>query len=187
MSRTMRTQQPLNALLMHARDERYVTRQQGESRTTLIEGVTQGKAAPPWLTRFFPGLDLVEYSYNRMVGFSTIKADGMVENDLIFSGRQYDLYVEGRTDAQQVGNYTIGVILVSGPQSPDFNHQNRLGRVPLLKWRARIVDGKRVDEEVSYPWPNEAAFDVFVKNNPLIRPLMPAVSGGRAAPPGSSR
>ena len=37
------------------------------------------------------------------------------------------------------------------------------------KFKGRIEGGKIHDEEVSYPWPHQTAFVIFLKNNPVYR------------------
>jgi len=39
----------------------------------------------------------------------------------------------------------------------------------LLEFRARLVGGKKIDEEVWFTWPNQAAFRIFLSNNYLYR------------------
>ena len=55
------------------------------------------------------------------------------------------------------------------PQSAEWNHTYRQGRIPLLNFQARIDGGKMHDEQVSYLWPNEALFTIFLKNNIFYR------------------
>ncbi len=169
MSRTMHTQTPLVGVIAQSLDGRYPAVAVGHARAEFVDGVTRGKAAPSFVTRLLPGLDLVEYPYASMVCFSEFRPDGSAYNDMVFSGRVHDLYIEGTTDAAGWGDYEIGVILLGSPQSPQFNHRYRQGRVPVLKWQARIVGGQRADETVSYPWPNETVFAVFLKNNLFYR------------------
>jgi hypothetical protein len=164
----------------------------GHTKTTLIEGVTRGRAAPLFVTRLLPGLNLVEYPYEQMVSFSEFRPDGSVHNDMVFSGKIYDMFIEGTTDADQVGRYQVGVILLGSPQSPEWNHRYKLGRIPVLSFKARIVGGKKLDEEVAYPWPNQTLFTIFLKNNPFYRLWLQRRSsdqqagGAQARPPAAT-
>ena len=77
--------------------------------------------------------------------------------------------MEGATDSNNIGRYEIGLILLGSPQTPEWNHIYKQGRIPILKFTARIEGGKMHDEEVSYLWPNEALFTVFLRNNIFYR------------------
>jgi len=169
MWRELQTRSPLRDVLINAIDPRHPVHPVGTCKTTLIDGVTTGRAAPRIVTRVFPGLNLVEYEYETMVGFSEYHADGSADNDMIFDGKTYDLYIQGTTDANHMGSYDVGVILLGSPQSAEWNHRFKQGRIPVLKFSAKIVGGKKIDEEITYPWPNETAFTILVKNNYIYR------------------
>ena len=141
----------------------------GKAKTVTIDGITQGRAAPKFVTALFPGLNMTSYQYEKMTAFSEMHADGGAYSDMIFNGKVYDLYMEGVTDSKKIGKYDIGLILVGTPQTPEWNHVWRQGRLPLLKIKARIEGGKMHDVEVSYPWPNESLGVIFVKNNIFYR------------------
>jgi hypothetical protein len=160
---------PLTSLLASAMDSRFPLRQSGTARTVATDGVVKGRAAPRFVTRIFPGLNLAEYDYQTMTSFATFRPDGLAENDMVFSGRKYDMYIEGTTDADNIGRYEIGLILLGSPQSAEWNHKYRQGRIPILKLKARIEGGQMHDEEVSYPWPNESLFVIFLRNNIFYR------------------
>jgi hypothetical protein len=79
------------------------------------------------------------------------------------------MYMEGSTDPLSIARYELGLILLSPPQSPEFNHDLKLGRIPILKIKARIEGGQLHDTEVSYPWPNQTLGTIFIRNNPFYR------------------
>ena len=160
---------PLAEVLAVAIDPRYPLHPAGSGKTIATDGLTQGRAAPKFVTKLFPGLNLAKYRYNKMTAFAEMSADGLVKNDMVFDGVAYDLYMEGTTDADNVGRYEIGLILLGTPQSAEWNHTYRSGRIPILNFRARIEGGKMFDEEVSYLWPNETLFVIFLKNNIFYR------------------
>ena len=168
-SRTEKVQAPLRELLAGGMDVRYPVRFVGTAETVATDGLVEGRAAPRFVAAIFPGLNLAKYRYSRMTGFATFRPDGVTENDMIFSGHVYDIYIEGTTDANNIGEYTLGPILLGTPQSPRWNRDWRLGRIPILKLRARIEGGKMHDEEVSYPWPNETFGEILIRNNPIYR------------------
>ncbi|MDP7162882.1 MAG: hypothetical protein QF792_05250, partial [Phycisphaerae bacterium] len=163
---------PLVNLLANAIDFRVPLRPVGTAKTVTIDGMTQGRAAPTFVTRLFPGLNLAKYRYRKMTSFSEFLADGSVSNDMIFDGHTYDLYIMGDTDAQNIGRYTVGLILIGNPQPAEWNHTWRLGRLPIFNLKARIEGGQLHDVEVVYPWPNESLGEIFLRNNILYRAFL---------------
>ena len=159
----------LQAVFANSMDWRYPLRPIGQANTVAIDGVTEGQAAPKYITRIFPGLDTARYEYKKMTAFADYGEDGLVINDMVFDGQDYDMYMDGTTDADNVGRYEIGVILLSQPQSAEWNHTYRQGRLPILKFEGRIERGRLHDVTVNYPWPNETLYIVFMKNNYLYR------------------
>lgn len=139
----------------------------GTARNVAIKGTVTGRAAPEFVTAIFPGLNLATYSYKRMTGFAEFREDGSAANDMIFRGTAYDLYIEGVTDADNIGRYEIGVILPPSIQSAEWNHVHRLGRIPVLKFKARIEGGEMHDTAVSYLRPDEIVASILLWNNPL--------------------
>ena len=160
---------PLRDMLANAVDSRYALRAKGTSKTVTLDGLVQGRAAPKFVTRIFRGLNLTKYRYRKMTSFAKHKPDGSTYNDMVFDGYRYDLYMEGTTDTKSIGRYEVGLILLGTPQSAEWNHKYRQGRIPILKSKSRIEGGKRHDEEVSYPWPNQTLFTIFLKNNIFYR------------------
>lgn len=167
-TRSENVQMPLRDMLANAMDARYTLRPVGEAKTITTDGTLIGKGAPDFVTAVFPGLNLTKYNYKKMTGFAEFVDDGSAVNDMVFSG-DYDLYIEGVTDADNIGRYQVGVILLGSPQSPEWNHIYKQGRLPILKWKARIENGKLYDEVVKYPWPNETLFTIVLKNNIFYR------------------
>jgi len=158
---------PLENFLANSEDPRFKLLPVGTGRTVTTDGLLVGRAAPRFVTKVFPGLNLTRYPYNKMTGFAEYEPNGLAVNDMIFDGQDYDIYIEGTTDIEDIGRYEIGLILT--PQSAEWNHRFRQGRVPVLKWKARIEGGQLFDQEVSYPWPNETLFTIFLKNNLFYR------------------
>ncbi len=159
----------LRDMLANALDSRYPMRPKGNSKTVTLDGLVEGRAAPKFVTRIFPGLNLTKYRYRKMTSFAEHKPDGSSYNDMVFDGHTYDLYMEGTTDNKNIGRYEVGLILLGTPQSAEWNHKYRQGRIPILKSKSLIEGGKRHNEIVSYPWPHETAFTIFLKNNIAYR------------------
>ena len=177
-SRRETTTAPLADALAAAMDPRYPVRRVGHGKTVATDGVTRGRAAPKFMTGIFPGLNLATYPYTKMTAFAELQADGTAKNDMVFQGTLYDLYMEGTTDAENIGRYEIGLILLGAPQTAEWNHTFRQGRIPLLNFKARIEGGRMYDQEVSYLWPNETLFVIFLKNNIFYRIWLAAGENG---------
>lgn len=160
---------PLRDMVACQIDPNYPLHPVGTGKSVATDGVVEGRAAPKFVTAIFPGLNLTQYDYTRMTGFAEYSPDGTAKNDMVFSGRGYDIYMEGATDPDNIGRYEIGLILLGSPQTPELNHDMKLGRIPILKFKALIKDGKLYNQEVSYPWPTETLGIIFIKNNPVYR------------------
>ncbi len=186
-SRQEETKAALSELLAGAIDPRYDVLKVGTGKTVATDGMTEGRAAPKFITNIFPGLNLAKYRYRKMTGFAEFRPDGTTANDLIFDGRVYDLYMEGTTDANNIGRYEIGLILLGQPQSAEWNHTYRQGRIPILNFKARIEGGTMHDEEVSYLWPNETLFTIFLKNNIFYRIWLAAGKNREVPPPAATQ
>ena len=117
-----------------------------------------------------------------MTAFAEYLPDGSAENDMIFSGAIYDIYIQGTTDRDRIGRYEIGVLLLASPQSPETLHELRQGRIPILKFKARIENGRFWDEQVAYARPDEAAYKIFLENNIFYRLWRASRRSRRGAP-----
>jgi len=155
-------------ILANSLDPFYELHSIGTSKTVTITGTAEGQAAPKFITRVFPGLNTAAYHYQEMTSFGIHGPDD-VENDTIFNGAIYDTYMLGKTRRDHIGRYELGVILLNAPQSPEWNHAYRQGRVPILKFKARIEHGELHDVSLSYPWPNQSLYTMFLKNNYFYR------------------
>ena len=159
----------LRDLLADALDVRYPELMVGSAKTLAVRGFVEGRAAPRFVTRIFPGLNLTRYRYKSMTGFAEFRKDGTAHNDMIFSGPAYDVYMEGTTDRDNRARYEVGLILLGVTQTPDWNHRWKQGRVPIVWANGLIEDGKFVDQAIRYPWPNETLGVIFLKNNLFYR------------------
>ena len=159
----------LAEMLAVAAEPFYPAHREGTGKTIAIEGWAEGQAAPDFITNVFPGLKMTKNEYEKMTAFSTFQPDGTAVNDTVLNGPDYDTYMDGTTDADHMGRYEIGVILLSTPQTPEWNHTYRQGRVPILNFEAHIQHGRLHDVNVAYPWPTETLYTVFLKNNYFYR------------------
>jgi hypothetical protein len=166
-TRSEKLQESLSDSIAYFLDHRYPWTPVGSAKTIATDGYIVGRAVPEWMAGIFPQLNLQRYEYDTMTGFATFFADGVAQNDMIFSGAQYDVYMEGTTDAENRAEYTVGLLVVGG--SAEWNHAWKTGRLPLLKVRGTIYGGELLDREVSFLWPNETIMAVAVRNNPVVR------------------
>jgi hypothetical protein len=167
---------PQREVAMGLMDDRFVPTPRGTARTVTERGVLKGRGGPEWVTRIFPGLNLTTYNYKRMTAFAEMPGDGSSRNDMIFDGADYNVWIEGTTDTQHIGRYDMGVLLSGG--SPDALHSLRQGRIPIMKFQARIENGKFYDEKIWYPWPTETAYKLFLENNIFYRMWLSAKDKG---------
>jgi len=165
-TRQGRLSAPLRDVLAATLDPRVPVRWVGQVKTITTDGFVEGQSAPKFVTRIFPGLNLTRYKYTTMTGFAEFLPDGSVRNDMLFSGG-YDVYMEGATGPDHWGKYEIGLCLA--PASPEWNHDWKQGRIPILKFQGRIEGGQIHDQEVSYLWPNELLFKMFLERNVVYR------------------
>jgi len=165
-TRQGRLSAPMRDVLAAAIDERFPVRWAGHVKTIATDGFVEGQSAPKFVTRIFPGLNLTRYKYATMTGFAEFQPDGNVRNDMLFSGF-YDVYMTGDTGPDNWGEYEIGLCLA--PVSAQWNHDWQQGRIPILKFRGRIEGGKIHDQEVSYLWPDELLFKLFLERNVVYR------------------
>ncbi len=166
-NRVQDLEMPLRDLVAFGLDGRFPLHPTGTGKTVTVDGQVEGRSAPKFVTAVFPGLNLTKYRYKTMTGFSQFLPDGTALNDMIFNGPVYDVYMEGKTDADNIGVYDIGVILLGS--SPEWQHEWKQVRIPILKFKGRIEGGKIYDEKISYFWPNETLFIIFLRNNIFYR------------------
>ncbi len=168
-SRQMDLEMPLHSAVANWMDWRYPLGATGQAEVVATDGILEGEPAPKFLARLLPSLNTARYEYKKMTAFVDYGEDGLVVNDMVFDGETYDMYMNGTTSADDVAAYELGVILLSQPQSAQWNHTYRQGRMPILTFQGRAAAGRLHDVTVSYPWPNETLYVMFMKNNYLYR------------------
>ena len=159
---------PLAAMLANMEDSRYPLIKIGEGKVVATQGEVVGQAAPEFVTKIFPDLRLSKNPYDIMTSFSKYRPDGTSENETIFEGK-YDLYMEGTTSFDKKTDYTLGLILLAKAATPEEHRAWRQGRIPLMKTKGVIVNRVLADVVVTYPWPTETLFTIFLKNNLFYR------------------
>lgn len=116
-------------------------------------GTLRGKAAPDWVARILPGLDLAAFDFQLMHDWFTVHGDGRIHHQAIFQGDYYHLYADGWETQDGSVVYEIGVDLLAGLDSAYWTASGG-GRIPLFRSETRQGPGGEVlEESVNYvPW-----------------------------------
>src|SRR5262249_5767332 len=139
----------------------------GEGTMILETGSVVGRAAPKAVTAIFPGLNLARFDFTRMVNEFHKQPDGRHDNNMLFYGPFYNMYVDGCTHADGRIRYEAGIDLFAG-LAPSIS-QNKKGRIALfIKTGRRGPDGQLVDETVSYLRPDQVLAKIL-SDNPLTQ------------------
>ena len=141
----------------------------GRGETVLTDGVLEGPAAPDYITAVLPHLKMTQYQFTRMSNEFENKANGDVDNRMIFAGRGYDIYIFGITRADGQINYQVGVDLSVSLGSKAIGRTLDSGKLPLMNYTGRIRGSKYVELYPRYVLPHEFAYDVFVRRNLLVQ------------------
>ncbi len=134
----------------------------GTGEMILTDGMTVGRAAPLWVTRIFPGLNLASFEFTEMINRFEKLADGTHNNHMTFFGSYYHLYVDGYSKADGEIRYEVGVDLLARV-SPDLSRIGQ-GRVALFIKTGRIRNGILEDEVVSYLTPVQVTEKILSNN-----------------------
>ena len=126
-------------------------------------GSVAGRAAPLWLTRIFPGLNLAKYEFETVIDRYTRTPDGTQHNDMSFLGRRYHVYMTGTTTHDKRIDYEVGIDLLAKVHSALARAGN--GRIPLFTKTGTILpDGTLGDETVRFIGPVRT-MESLLKNN----------------------
>jgi hypothetical protein len=142
----------------------------GRGETVLTDGLLRGPGAPDYITRVLPGLALTEYRFNRMSNDFENKANGDVDNRMIFEGKAYDVYIFGVTHPDGQVDYALGVDLLVSLGSKVLTRTLDQGKLPLMYYTGRIKGTAYAEGPfIRYVLPHEFAYDVFVRRNLLLQ------------------
>jgi len=142
----------------------------GRGETILTDGVLEGPAAPDYITRVLPGLKLTQYRFNRVSNDFENKANGDVDNRMIFQGKAYDIYLFGVSHADGKVDYSLGVDLLVSLGSKVLTRDMDQGKLPLMYYTGRIKGTAYAEGPfLRYVLPHEFAYDVFVRRNLLLQ------------------
>lgn len=134
----------------------------GTGEMILGRGVIEGRAAPVWVTRIFPGLNMSRFEFTEMRNRFEKLADGRHNNHMTFFGRYYHVYVDGYTLADGKIRYEVGVDLLARID-PDLSRIGQ-GRVAIFIKTGRIRQGRLEDEVVQYLTPGEVTRKILNNN-----------------------
>ena len=134
----------------------------------IIEGGTLiGRAAPRWMTQFFPGLNLAEFKFYYMHSWFEKLDDGRIRHQMIFQGRYYNVYIFGHNMKDGTIDYEVGVDFLADFDSKYWADSGQ-GRVPLFTKTGRIgPDGKMEEEIVTYT-PERLIRSLLISNTPVV-------------------
>ncbi|MBI4579402.1 MAG: hypothetical protein HY718_06840, partial [Planctomycetes bacterium] len=140
----------------------------GEGQLIIDGGMVMGRAAPVWVTRIFPGLDLATFDFTRMHSWFRKTLEGRVHHQMIYQGGYYNVYMIGHSDADHTFRYEVGLDFLAGLESEYWANSGQ-GRVPLFTKTGRVLeDGTIENEVVSFVSLQRVVETLFVRNNPLV-------------------
>lgn len=146
-------------------------------------GVVRGAAAPKWVTRVFPGLQLASFKFARMHNWYERDFSGKTTNRIVFRGSPWSMYMNGWSQADGQMRYEIGVDLL-GPAESEYWATADRARLPLFIKTGQVIDGKLHNEVVSFLGPQQIG-ERILKDNLLTityHAIRHQVLRGRIAP-----
>ena len=152
-------------LLPEAGDPNYEV---GEGELIIKGGTVTGRAAPRWMTRYLPGLNLARYDFSYMHSWFKKTPTGRIHHQMIFRGPIYNLYMIGYSDPDRRFEYEVGVDFLADFDSKYWAESGQ-GRVPLfIKSGLVAEDGALLDERVNFVSIERLAESIFVRNNLVV-------------------
>lgn len=145
-------------------DENWPT---GKGELIIDGGWVEGRAAPLWMTKIFPGLNLARFDFSYMHSWFTKDITGRIHHQMIYRGKYYNTYMNGYSD-QNGFRYEVGIDFLA-----DFNSkywaESGQGRIPLFIKTGRVqIDGSIADEQVDFMPPQRIIDALLVRNNPVV-------------------
>jgi hypothetical protein len=140
----------------------------GKGQLIIDGGTVSGRAAPLWMTRFFPGLNLSSFTFSRMHSWFDKTDDGRVHHQMIYKGAYYDVYMIGWGDKTGYFDYEVGLDFLAGLESEYWANSGQ-GRIPLFTKTGKVrSDGSLEDEVVTFVSLKRVAETLVLRNNPLV-------------------
>ena len=140
----------------------------GQGELIIDGGVIEGRAAPDWMVKIFPGLNLASFQFTYMHSWFNKTIDGRIRHQMIYKGKFYNLYAVGHGDADGHVDYEVGLDFLAKFDSKYWADSGQ-GRVPLFrKTGVRQPNGRLANEQVTYTPPQRIFDTLLIRNNPLI-------------------
>ena len=140
----------------------------GEGELIIHGGSIEGRAAPLWMTRIFPGLNLAKFEFDYLHSWFSKMPSGRIAHQMIFQGRHYNVYMIGYSDADRRFEYEVGIDFLANYNSRYWADSGQ-GRIPLfVKTGWTDADGKLQDERVNFTPPRRLMETLFVQNNLVV-------------------
>jgi len=140
----------------------------GQGELIIEGGTIEGRAAPVWVTRIFPGLNLAKFTFSYMHQWFDKRPSGRTYHQMIFQGQYYNIYMIGYADRNRRFRYEVGVDLLADFDSRYWADSGQ-GRIPLFIKTGKIAeDGSLLEERVNYMSPQRVLDTLFIRNNPVV-------------------
>lgn len=135
----------------------------GSGEMILGRGAVVGRAAPLAVTRIFPGLNLTRFDFTRMHNRFEKQPDGRMDNQMVFYGANYHMYVDGASFADGRIRYEVGIDLYAN-LIPTLSNKGQ-GRIAIfIKTGRRGPNNTLLDETVSYLRPDQLLAKILSDN-----------------------
>lgn len=135
----------------------------GSGEMILGRGTVVGRAAPLAITRIFPGLNLTRFDFTRMHNRFEKQPDGRMDNQMVFYGANYHMYVDGASYPDGRIRYEVGIDLYAN-LIPTLSNKGQ-GRIAIfIKTGRRGPDNTLLDETVSYLRPDQLLANILSDN-----------------------
>ncbi len=140
----------------------------GKGELMIGGGTIVGRAAPLWLTRIFPGLNLSSFEFSYMHQWFEKLPSGRVRHRMIYQGKYYNIYTDGYTEPDKTFRYDVGVDFLADFDSKYWAEVGQ-GRIPMFTKTGKLTaEGRIVDEQVTYQPPERILETLLISNNPVI-------------------
>ncbi len=140
----------------------------GKGELIIDGGVVSGRAAPLWMARIFPNLNLASFEFSRMHSWFDKSVDGRVQHQMIYHGAYYNVYMIGWSNPEGYFDYEVGIDFLAGLESEYWANTGQ-GRVPLFSKTGQVrPDGSLADETVTFVSFRRVLETLFVRNNPVV-------------------
>jgi len=139
----------------------------GKGELIIEGGTVRGRAAPKWMTKIFPRLDLAGFDFSYMHSWFEKFRSGRIRHQIIYQGRYYNIYSVGYNDPDGHMEYEVGIDLLADLDSRYWAETGQ-GRIPLFTKTGHIRPDGSLGDEAVYYMPRSFIWSLLMKNNPVI-------------------